>query len=313
MIDISIIIVNWNTKEYLRQCLQSIRDNVHDVSYETIVVDNGSEDGSPEMLEEHFPWVTLIETGANLGFAKANNIGMKAAGGRYYCLSNSDIVVKPGSIELLVEFMDSNEDVGIAGPRILNSDDSFKPSCRRAPSEISQFARAVWLDTVFPKLGSHMTASEHQHMRDVDVIVGCFWIARREAVDEIGMLDERFFIYSEDNDWCRRFNSSGWRVVYNPETTIIHIGGVSSSNDPITFYIAMMKSNIQYWQKHYGSFRTKLLVLSMLVHHALRIGVWEIMRIFFVSKRPESSYNIKRNSTLIKWLIANHSAIGKSN
>jgi GT2 family glycosyltransferase len=162
--------------------------------------------------------------------------------------------------------------------------------------------RALALDAIFPKIklfGGYLMTFWHKY-RNVDVINGCFWMVRREALDQVGLLDERFFIYAEDIDWCKRFIEAGWKVVYFPRAEALHYGGASSSNAPIRFYIEMQKANLKFWQKHYGRFSYSVYYTINVLHHSLRVLGYSIFR---PRKNKDSSYKIKRSISSIKALL----------
>lgn len=294
MHDVSVIIVSWNAKKHLVDCLNSLGNG-----REIIVVDNGSSEGSPEVVEKEFPQVKLIRNAENLGFARANNIGIRASTGRYVCLINSDVVVLNDCIESLVKFMDSNSPVGMAGPRILNPDRTLQVSCRHFPSIWNNLCQALGLNYVFPKSAffsePFMKYWAHDEIRKVDVLSGCFLMIRREAIDEVGLLDENFFIYGEDIDWCRRFHKSGWDVMLYPEAQAIHIGGASSSNAPIRFYLETQKADLQYWRKHHGvlgRFAYTFIILLRQILRAIHGAIWYVIS---PSERKSTSLKLKRS------------------
>jgi GT2 family glycosyltransferase len=213
---------------------QSVREPL-----EVIVVDNASSDGSPEAVRANYPAVQLICNSGNDGFARGNNIGIRASQGEYLFLVNSDVVVSDGCFEKLLRYMDGHPEIGMLGPRILGSDGKVQRNCMGFPSLWNTLCRAVALDTLFPQsqlFGSHfLTFWNFDDTRPVDVINGCFWVLKRSAVDEVGLLDERFFMYGEDVDWCKRFRQKGWKVVFFGEAEALHYGGASSANAPIKF------------------------------------------------------------------------------
>ena len=228
MVNISIIIPSWNAKKYLQTCIESTIRETQNYKTEIIVVDNASTDGSVELVKEQFQHVKLICNDANLGFATANNIGIKNSSGKYIFLINSDVKVLNGTIGLMLAYMNEHPEIGMLGPQILDSNGNIQRSCMGFPTLWNTFCRALALDTLFPKSklfgGYMMTFWPHDSIRDVNVINGCFWMVKREALDEVGLLDERFFIYAEDKDWCKRFWDAGWKVVYFPEAKAIHYG-----------------------------------------------------------------------------------------
>ncbi len=268
--DISVVIVSWNTKLYLEQCLESLAAAPPRRSMEIIVVDNASIDGSPEMIEARFPGIKLIRSGENLGFAKANNLAIRQCQGRYISLVNPDVKVLPGCLDALADFLDQNPTVGNVGPRILNPDRTLQSSCRQYPTLWNNFCSAAGLATAFKKsrvfAGEHMLFFPHDRTAPVDVLVGCFWMLRREALEAAGLLDEGFFVYGEDVDWCRRCRKAGWQVVFFPGAEAIHARGGASAADPVTSAVVQQRSILYYWSKHHGVLG-RLGIRSLLFFH----------------------------------------------
>ncbi len=273
--DISIVIVSWNARDFLLQCLKSILERESRKALEVIVVDNGSTDGSYESVKEAFREVILIQNNENLGFARANNIGILKSTGRYVCLMNSDIQVLGDCLDRMVEYMDENQPVGMLGPRILWGDMKLQSTCRRFPGLWNNFCSAAGLSRLFRKsrvfAGEHMLYFPHDRIQKVDALVGCFMMVRRRALEEVGLLDERFFIYGEDIDWCKRFWKSGWEVVFYPRAESIHYGRKSSSNAPLRFALEQEKAVLQYWKKHHGLFRQQAIKAILIGNHLARI------------------------------------------
>lgn len=314
MTEFSFIIVSWNAKDYLLDCLASIQETVTGSSYEIIVVDNDSSDGSAEAVEQDYPDVRLIQTGANLGFAKGNNIGIRESVGRSLCLINSDVVMLPGCMEHLLEYMSRNPEVGMVAPRILNGDGTLQPSCRRFPSLYGSLCAAFSMGNIFPGnrmfCDTMMTWWNHDEERLVDALTGCFWLVRREAFEEVGFLDEEFFMYAEDIDWCRRFNEKGWNVAFYPEAETIHHGGASSKNAPIHFYLAMQQARLKYWKKHHGSFSYLWLICIILFHHSIRIAGRSVLYVVSRGKREDRAFKLRRSFAFMRWLLSGASEIG---
>jgi GT2 family glycosyltransferase len=305
---ISVIIVSWNAKAFLLHCLASIQSQQLSSAVEVIVVDNASSDGSPEAVKAQFPEVTLICNQQNYGFAKANNMGIMASQGDYLFLINSDVIVGPDCFARMLEYMNQQPEIGVLGPKIVGSNGRVQRSCMRYPSLWNATARALALDSLLPRstvLGSHLlTFWAHDETCSVDVINGCFWLIRRTAIEKVGLLDEQFFIYGEDIDWCRRFTEFGWKVVFFPEADAVHYGGASSSNAPVRFYLEMQRANYQYWLKHHSRAASDVFLLINLLHHSLRT-VGEVVAFPLSPKRRQtSSYKIARNIASIKWAAA---------
>lgn len=307
MIDVSFIIVSWNAKNFLIDCLQSITDTTT-ISKEIFVIDNASSDGSPEAVAERFPDVILIRNPDNYGFAKANNIGIKMATGKYICLVNSDVIVLPGCIDNLLKFMEQRPNIGMVGPRILNADGSLQPSCRNLPSFFSTFCRTTALDTVFPNTrffcGCQFKWWKHDCERKVEVLSGCFWFVKQEAINKVGGLDEDFFFYAEDIDWCKRFNDSGWDIMFYPGAGAIHLGGASSSNMPERFYVEQRKANLIYWKKHHGNVGKIFYWFMALSGELLRIVSLRISLFFSRNVDPATLGRLCRSRACIRQLLS---------
>jgi hypothetical protein len=307
MPEVSVIIVNWNTLRYLPDCLNSLLNTGNGYTQEIIVVDNASSDGSVDVVAEQFPQVKLIRNTENLGFAKANNIGIQQSAGRYICIVNSDVIVLEGCIQNLMKFMDQNPNVGIAGPRILNPDRTLQPSCRHFPTIWNNLCQSVGLNRLFPKSAFFsdwfMNYWAHDSIRNVDALSGCFWIVRREAMEQVGLLDEDFFIYGEDLDWCKRFKNTGWEVGFYPESEAIHFGGASSSKAPIRFYIEMQKADLHYWEKHHGNIGRTAYAAIIILRHSLRLVLMTLQYFVCPSKRENAAFKLKRSFTCIQWVL----------
>lgn len=306
MPDISIVIVSWNAKQYLLNCLSSLSDP-SSYTHEIIVVDNGSTDGSCETVQKEFPEVRLVRNRDNLGFSKANNIGIRASSGRYVCLINSDVIVLEGCIGGLVKFMDRNTLVGMAGPRILNPDKTIQYSCRHFPTVWNNVCQIVGIDRIFPKTQFFsepiMRYFTYDSIKTVDVLSGCFWMVRREALDQVGLLDEDFFIYGEDIDWCRRFHNVGWDVVFYPEAEAIHFGGASSLNSPIRFNLEMQKADLQYWRKHHGKSGELIYWMIIFMRQLVRMPVFAFTYVFCTKNRDRARFKLKRAFACICFLF----------
>jgi GT2 family glycosyltransferase len=297
--EVSVIIVSWNAVAYLEKCLRSLR-TVTGVSLEIIVVDNASTDGSPEVVRRQYPDVILLEQASNTGFARANNIGIMRAGGRYLALINSDVEVEPGTIGCLVKYMDENARVGMTGPRIVGRDGMLQKSARRFPTLGRACCRSIGLDNLFPSLSFF----SHEAQANVDVLSGCFWLVRREALHGVGLLDERFFMYGEDIDWCKRFNDKKWLVTYLPQVQALHYGGGSSANAPTFYYVAMQKAGVQYWRKHGGCSAAFAYTVILCVADLGRIVLNSIRYLGVTSKRGVYRQKIERSVASLRALCS---------
>jgi len=306
MIQLSIIIVTWNAKKYVTECLDSLQAYSNNPNAEIIVVDNASTDGTPELVRDSYPGVTLIRNEENLGFAKGNNVGIRRGTGEYVLLINSDVHVLDNCIKQIVEYMKQNPRIGLLGPKMLGADRKSYRSYMGAPTLWRAFCRALALDVLFPNSrifgGFLMPYFKRDQVAEVDVLNGWFWAARRDALNQVGLLDETFFMYGEDIDWCIRFRQAGWKVVYYPKAESIHYGGASSSKAPLRFYIEMQKANYQYWQKHYGRASQISYMFITWLEHVMRVAGHSLLFILG-KKRPEAAYKAKRSLACVEWVM----------
>jgi N-acetylglucosaminyl-diphospho-decaprenol L-rhamnosyltransferase len=265
-VQLSIIIVNWNTRDLLAQCLDSVYDTASDLELEVIVVDNASTDDSVDMLEHRFPWVHLIANEENVGFARANNQAIARCQGRYVLLLNSDTQALPGSLDKTVQFMDEHPRAGIAGVRLLNPDGTFQAAYTPFPTLWREFLilsrLGRWL--IRPTFPSYGPQTEKGSQKIKGYMEGAYLMARHEAVDQIGGLDERIFMYAEDADWCYRFYRAGWEVWYLPQAPIIHYGGQSSKQRWSRMEAELYRSRVYFFHKHYG--KAPALCLKALIY-----------------------------------------------
>lgn len=283
--DVSIIIVNYNVRDFLHQSLLSLQKALKGIRSEIFVVDNASDDGSAEMVRRRFPRIRLIANATNLGFAKANNIALKKAHGKFLLLINPDTIVQEDTIRVMVEFLQSHPEAGLAGCKILNPDGSFQPACRRGfPTPWVAFTRIIGLGKLFPRtklFGKYnLTYLNTDETYPVDAVSGSFMMVRRETFKQVGGLDESYFMYGEDLDWFYRIRQAGWLIFYVHSTQIIHYKGEStrrSSLDEIRlFYNAMHL----FVEKHFQSSRLFKIVLR------LSIGVVSFAAFITSALRP---------------------------
>jgi GT2 family glycosyltransferase len=256
--DLAIIIVNYNTRELLQACLNSIFASEGSLSFKVVVVDNASTDGSIGMVKSDFPQVELISSQVNGGFAYANNLGLRhvgfgepgsalASAPRYALLLNPDTVLPATALADMVQFMDDRPDVGAAGPKLVRPDGSLDLACRRAfPTPLVSFYRMIGLSRLFPRspiFGRYnMTFADPDLLLEVDAVVGAFMMVRREAIAQAGLLDETYFMYGEDLDWAYQIKAKGWKVYYNPAVTVLHVKRAASRHSfkaQSEFYRAM--------------------------------------------------------------------------
>jgi GT2 family glycosyltransferase len=304
---VSVIIVSWNARKYLLQCLASLSADACRYPMEIIVVDNASSDGSADSVASCYPDVHLIRNAENVGFAKANNIGVSASTGEYLCFVNSDVKVLPHCVTGLIDFCREHPKVGMVGPRIIGGDGKLQRSCRGFPTVWNMFCRALAFDTLFRKskifTGYSLSYWAQDSVRPVDILTGCFWLVRRNALTEVGLLDENFFMYGEDMDWCKRFWIHHWEVVFVPSSEAIHYGGASSSNSPVRFYIEMQRADLQYWKKHHSFLAVFSYFAISCLHLVLRAIGYSIAALLKKPARQIYEYKVKRSVLCLRWLI----------
>lgn len=275
--DLTISIVNYNNRDFLINCLQSLYENKGKIRFDVFVVDNNSSDDSVKILTEKFPQVKLICNKSNVGFAKANNQVIKQSNARYILLLNPDTKVFDNTLKILVDFMDSNPGAGVLGCKIINPDGSLQLSTFGYPSIIKEFFNITGLDNIFPpnsffrkftgKYLSNMFQStlsrywNHNEIREVDSVLGACLLIRKEAINDAGLMDENFFMYNEEREWCYRIKKLGWKIYFNPNTNIIHYGNRTSADDlSKDLFVEYYRGIFYFFQKHYS--KLELLILK---------------------------------------------------
>jgi len=252
-VDVSVIIVNWNTCDLLRECLRSVYDSMGELVFEVLVVDNASTDGSVEMVRSSFPQVRLLANAKNVGFARGNNQALALSRGHYALLLNSDALLLDGATQALVDLADAKPQAGIVGAQLLNVDGSFQASYTPFPNLWREFlilsgvGRMVY-GRRYPSRGPE----EEKGPQMVDYVEGACMLVRRAAVEKVGGLDEGYFMYAEDVDWCYAMQKRGWQVWYQPAAKVIHVGGGSSQNRRPQREADLYSSRVRFFSKHYG-------------------------------------------------------------
>ena len=260
---LSIVIVNYNTLPELRKCLRSVFSSEAGFGFEVFVVDNASADGSASMVKSEFPEVNLIENADNLGYAKANNVALKKAQGQYCLLLNPDVVVTPETFDKMISFMDNDPMVGISGCRVVKPDGSLDKASRRSFPNLKNSLLH------FLGLGSDYNLDlPDDQIAEIDSVVGAFLLIREEVIEKIGLLDEAFFMYGEDLDWCYRAKAAGYKVMYAPITTVVHHKGSASKKTPKKALYEFHRAMWIFYDKHYGSQH------NFLVNYLVKLGIW---------------------------------------
>jgi N-acetylglucosaminyl-diphospho-decaprenol L-rhamnosyltransferase len=246
MPDVSVVVVTFNSRAWIERCLESV------AGHETIVVDNGSTDGTPDLVREKFPDVRLVEQG-NVGMGAGNNAGMRIASGRYFLLLNSDAWVLGDAVEQLVRFADEHPDAAVVGPRLLYPDGTLQRSARGFPTVWRLATEYLFLRKLAPRSRAlnafYAGGFEHDEVRNVDWLFGACLLVRRDAADEIGLFDEDFFMFSEETDWAYRFHQAGWKVYFLPSAEAVHVGGGSHGG---ALWAENVRSHLRFLAKHRG-------------------------------------------------------------
>lgn len=297
--DVSVIIVNWNTRDLLRNCLRSITDQTT-VAHEIIVVDNASRDGSAEMVRAEFPDVTLIANTENGGFAAANNQGLRISRGRTVLLLNPDTIILDGAIDKMLGWLDRHPGVGCVGCQVLEGPGVIQRTCFADPNlldfvivEFGLIRLAPWI----PFFGrSWYTNWDRRSERQVDVVSGMFMLVPRAVMDRVGVLDDAFFVYAEESDWCRRIRKAGYPCVFSPEAQIIHLDGGSKSTSQIRsrMYVQMQKSHLIYTRKHSSALGFAAVRFLYLVTSTLRLCAFSILRLVRSDENSKARVRLAR-------------------
>lgn len=276
--ELSIIIVNWNTRELLQACLESVETNLRDATAEVIVVDNASSDGSAAMVESLFPGVRLICNSENLGFAAANNQAMKCCTGKYVLLLNSDTVVHGDVLSRSIRYLDENPAVGMMGCKVLNGDGSTQLTCSQYPTFSNLLLQTLGANRLGGPFFSRyqMLDWERDDEREVDVVSGCYLMVRSQVIDEIGYLDEAFFCYGEETDWCRRCQEAGWKLKFAPVGTITHFGSGSTRKLNHERDLMLSEGTIRLHRKHGGPLPAASVWMLLLLFNCSRSVFWTL-------------------------------------
>ena len=262
-VDVSIVIVSYNTRDVTRQCLEHVHTHATGVSHEVLMVDNASADGSADMVAADFPWVKLIRLEENRGFAGGNNPAMKIARGRYILLLNSDAFLAGGVLEKTIQYLDDHTNIGVLGCKLTDPDGTMQPSARMLPGPVNKILHITGLAARFPdsKFFGRVdyTWWDHSEPKSVGWVVGAYFLIRRETIETIGVLDDRYFLYFEEIDYCLSAHRAGWDVVFFPYASVIHLGGQSSvktgkrvSAKGRQMIAIRITSEFRYYRKLYG-------------------------------------------------------------
>jgi hypothetical protein len=295
--DVSIIIVAWNVRKLLYDCLKSVYNQTEGIDFEVIYVDNASKDGSVDMVKREFPKVKIIENERNEGFIRANNQAIKIATGRYVLLLNSDTVVLDNAIAKTVKFADEHPQAAVVGCKVLNPDRTLQRDCFMYPSLLNMFLSATYLYKIFPKnrfFGrERMTWWDFNSVREIETVCGSCSLVRKKAIDQVGLMDETYFVYGDDPDWCYRFKKNGWKIMFTPDGQIIHYGGQTTRQMARKFRLQLHGSELIFMKLHRGKLTflfARFLTASFLL---LRVPYWLAMAALRKHERKMSIQNTK--------------------
>ena len=309
--DLSIIIVNWNSKAYLEKCIESILLWTVDIKYEIIVIDGASFDGCGEMLRSLYPQVRFIQSDKNLGFAKANNEAFRVSSGQNILFLNPDTEVEGSAVETLSEWLTSAADAGIVGAKLLNSDRSVQTSCIQAfPTILNQFLDSEALRKAFPMAGLWGTSplfEEGMIPKSVDAVSGACLMIKRCVFESVGTFSADYFMYSEDIDLCFKAKQAGWKTYYVPTAVVVHHGGTSSSQTSVNAFssVMMLESRWRFFRKTRSSWYCKLYRVAILFLSLIRLGLilfgWPIYGLR--GKGVLSGNMLKRWTAKLRWAM----------
>jgi N-acetylglucosaminyl-diphospho-decaprenol L-rhamnosyltransferase len=292
--DLSIVVLNYNTRDFLRACLRALQgEGSASISTEVLVVDNASSDGSAEMVAAEFPWVRLIRSPRNGGFAHGNNQGLREMRGSAALLLNPDTLIPPGGIAQLWEALKQHPEAGVIGPKLVRPDGSMHLACRRSfPTPSVAFYRVSGLSRLFPKsprFGRYnLTYLDENEPMEVDSVCGACMLVRRAVIQRIGLLDERFFMYGEDLDWCFRTREAGWKVRYEPSVVVQHQHGAASRQRPLRTTVHFFRAMDLFYGKHFVHQYNPLVTgaVRTAIYGALAVSVCRTLLMAPSQRRP---------------------------
>ncbi len=306
--DLSIIIVNHNTKEFLGHCLDSLFKTMPPVDFEILVVNNTPTDGSSQMIAERFASVRVVDSGKPQGFAQNTNLGITLTTGRLIWLLNPDTLIKPGACEILMDFLARHPYAAMVGPRHLNTNGSIEPlSCSRFPSLRTDFLQNFFIAQIFQH-NSFLAGPLYPQVWSavpflVDTLVGASILVRREIIEKVGYLDERFFMFLEETDWCWRVHRSDWEIWHIPQAVIVHFGSGSAGGNSGWHKVMYVQSYLQFYLKHYGrsiTFLARTFLISGLI---LRVLAWATLSVVSPANRRKAFRKLKQWVPPLEWLV----------
>ncbi|HEY9679240.1 MAG TPA: glycosyltransferase family 2 protein [Drouetiella sp.] len=304
-VKLSISIVHHHGLSMLRDCLRSIYTNAPNFPFEVVVVDNVSTDGAVAMIESEFPQVHLRKNSERHGFGHNQNTAIEACSGEYIFIYNDDTLVHGTALSELCNFLDEHQETGLVGPKLLNADGTLQMSCYKFPSPIRCIWENLLLTAAFPnsKIFGDYRKWLHDSVRDVDFVIGAAMLVRRKVLDEVGLFDELFFMYSEETDLQMRIKKAGWKIMLDPNAVITHLGGASSEQAKDKQFAEFQKSSAKLTRKHYGIAGSVTQRILMVVGALLRISLWSVISLISPSKKERAQREIAIWKRLLNWWL----------
>ena len=258
--DVTVVIINYNSGNYLKETIKSLFKKTQNINYEVIIIDNNSElkDASVQFINDElikYPHTTIIKSKENNGFGKANNIGIKQSKGKNILLLNPDVILENNAVKILSDYLNQNEKIGMVGPKVLNTDGTFQSSCMRGePDPAAVFFHISKLNFLKNHPKYYAFSMENKNNDEINEVVGlsgCFMMVKKQLINEIGAFDEQFFLYQEETDWCYRAYKAGWKLIYNPFAVVTHYKGVTTANNRLKNNFIFTQSMMKFFKKHY--------------------------------------------------------------
>jgi GT2 family glycosyltransferase len=302
---LSISLVNTNNRTLLQACLASLYGADHEVEFETVLVDNCSTDGSAEMVRSEFPQVQVLENERRQGFAANHNKAISVCRANYVLVLNEDTIIRPGALRVMCDYLDTHPRTGCVGCRLENPDGTLQPSCYKFPSPLRALWENLLLTAMFPNnpvFGDYRKWA-HDKVRDVEFVIGAAMVVRREVFNTTGYLDDGFFIYSEETDWCLRMHRDGWKVTFIPDGTIVHYGGQSSVAIKDRQFCEFNRSILRYMRKNFGVRGAVSYRCLMIFGACARVVGWRISNVVRPSRREYGNRMLDLWGRHLKWWL----------
>jgi GT2 family glycosyltransferase len=304
-LQLSVVIVSFNTAQMTLRCLESVRADLAGIDAEVIVVDNGSTDNSVEAIRANAPWVKLIVSQRNVGFGAGNNLALAKARGENLLLLNTDAFPAAGAVSALMQYLKEHPKTAVVGPKLLNADGSTQQSCFRFPTPLRSWMENLWISTAMkrhPSIDDYRFWA-HDSERSVDFVIGACILVRRSVYEQVGGFDERFFMYAEESDWMYRMRRAGWQISFTPTAVVTHLGGASGAADKPKINRVFFESLDYYELKHHGFAGLLSLRMAMTIGCTIRAGLWTAV-MAVSSKRRELA---RSKAKLLAWLAVRQS------